>query len=169
MAYKSIKNPGKNNKMGGFKQKMFMAPLSVFLALQKPAAGEYTINTAHTFAASEGFIELYLTKNTGSLKIDPMGGPDRKSFNATVKGFHPGESTDLLTLVNEGKNDRWVLLAPLAGSDELIQVGNEEFQAEMVATYETTENEGDGRGVTFEFKCYMADIIKYLSTVTLKP
>jgi hypothetical protein len=169
MAYQSIKDPGKNNKMGGFKQKLFLAPLSVFLALQKPDAGKFVITTAHTFGASEGFIELYITKNTGSVKIDPMGGPDRKSFKAVAKGFHPGESDALLALINEGKNDRWILLGPLAGSDELIQIGNDEFQAELKATYDTTENEGDGRGTTLEFECYMADIVKYRSTVTVKP
>ncbi|RYC69762.1 hypothetical protein [Spirosoma sordidisoli] len=159
--YKSIKDPGRNNRMGGLQQRVFLAVFSEFQTLQKPAAGTYKITEAHVFAAGKGFIELYVTKDTGSLKFTPLGGPDRKSFLAEGEFLHPGESDDIEKFANESKNDRFILLAPLPGSTELYQIGNEEFQVEIDSEYDTGKNSGDGRGSLFRFRCFCANKIKY--------
>lgn len=157
----SIKDPGVGNKMGGLQQRIFLAEYGTFQTLQEPAANTYNIATPHTFASGGGFIELYVIQDTGMLKIDPMGGPDRNSFKATGEFHHPGESDEIINFMNKAKSGRFVLLAPLPGSAELIQIGNKEFQARIAPSYDTGKNSGDGRTSMFKFECFMADIIKY--------
>lgn len=167
--YKSIKDPGRVSRMGGLQQKIFVAPYSEFLALQKPAADTFNIVTPHTFAPNGGFREIYLTKDTGSVKLETIGGPDRNSFKISGKFLHPGESDEIVNFANLAKNDRFIVLCPLPGSPELIQCGYEEFQVQIKPSYDTTENGGDGRGMMFEFESYCADMIKYKAAVTLAP
>lgn len=165
--YKNIKDPGRAKRMGGLKQYILVAPYSWFATLQKPANGVYTIATAHTFVTGKGFIKLYLTQDTGMIKFDTQGGADRKSFKVEGEAYHPGEADEIVNFGNECKNDRFIVLAPLPGSDELIQCGNDEFQIAIDSSYDTTKNSGDGRGWLFKLSGFAADLIKYTGTVTM--
>lgn len=168
--YTSIKDPGVGNKMGGLQQVIYIAPYETITTLQEPAAGTFNINTAHVFGAADGFLAVYVIQDTGMLKINPMGGPDRNSFKAEGEFHHPGESDAIINFMNKAKSGRFIILAPLPGTTELIQVGNKEFQARIAPSYDTGKNSGDGRTSMFKFECFMADIVKYkASTVPLKP
>lgn len=165
--YKSIKDPGSANRMGGTQQYILVAPYGDFNVLQKPVDGAVAILVAHTFLATKGFIKLYLTQDTGNVKFGTQGGDDRKSFRPEGEFYHPGESDEIVNFANKAKNDRFIVLVPLPGSTEFIQIGNEEFQVNIAPEYDTAKNSGDGRGWTFKMSAFAADMIKYRSTVTL--
>ncbi|UHG93446.1 hypothetical protein [Spirosoma oryzicola] len=168
MAYKSIKDPGKVSRMGGTAQRILLAPFLDFLILQKPAAGKYNITEAHTFPVGKGFIELYVTKDTGTVKYSPLGGPDRNSFDVTGEFYHPGESDEIEAFANDAKNERWIALVPVPGIPELFQVGDADFQVQIMPEYDATKNSGDGRGWNFKYSCFAANKIKYkASTITM--
>ncbi|WP_128544073.1 hypothetical protein [Larkinella soli] len=174
--YSSIKALPAVNRMGGTQQKIFLAPYDDFTTLQKPdsaatnVADRYKIATAHVLGTGKGFIEVYVTKDTGELTMETIGGPDRNSFLAKGKFYHPGEADEIVAFQNQAKNDRFILLVPLPGTNELIQVGSEQFQVQIKPSYATTTNGGDGRGTMFEYECYCPDLIKYTAaTIPMKP
>ncbi|GAB2571876.1 hypothetical protein [Spirosoma areae] len=168
MGYKSIKDPGKANRQGGLQQRILVAPFGDFTLLKEPAANTYNITEAHTFPVGKGFLELYVTKDTGTIKFSPLGGPDRNSFMIEGEFYHPGEADEIVNFVNLCKNDRFIVLAPLPGSSELIQAGNKEFQVQIEPSYDATKNSGDGRGFLFKFTAFAADFIKYkAATITM--
>lgn len=163
MGYKSIKDPGKTSRMGGTAQRILLAPFLDFQTLQAPVAGTSNITAAHVFPAGsgKGFIELYVTKDTGTVKWTPQGGPDRRSYKVEGEFFHPGESDDIEQFANDCKNERWIALVPVPGISDLFQVGDADFQVEIVGSYDATKNSGDGRGWTFKFEAFAANKIKY--------
>lgn len=167
MAYKSIKDPGKTTRIGGTAQRMLLCPFLDFLVMQKPADGTFVIATPHTFAPTKGFIEVYVTKDTGMVKYNPLGGPDRNSFMVEGEFYHPGESDDIETFANGCKNERWIALVPIVGIPDLFQVGDADFQVQIEPSYDTTKNSGDGRGWNFKYSCFAANKIKYRAAVTM--
>lgn len=160
--YKSIKDPGKANRMGGLQQRVLVAAFGGFALLKEPAADSFNITEAHTFTTvGDGFVELYSTKDTGTVSFKPLGGPDRNSFQIEGEFYHPGEADAIVDFANKCKNDRFIMLFPLPGSSELIQAGNKEFQVQIEPSYDATKNSGDGRGWTFKITCFAANFIKY--------
>ncbi|WP_234733242.1 hypothetical protein [Tellurirhabdus bombi] len=175
-SYNSIKTPAQETRMGGLQQKIFAMSYEDFQTLQKPnpaattPEGRYVIDTAHVPKTGKGFIELYCTKDMSEVNLETIGGADRNSFRGTGKFYHPGEALDVNAFANQAKNDRFVLLAPLPGKTQLIQLGNDEFQVQLKPSYATTTNSGDGRGWTFEIDVFCADMIMYTaSTIPMKP
>lgn len=167
MAYKSITDPGKTNRMGGTKQFVLLAAFGDFLLIQEPVA--YKVATAHTFPANKGFFKLYVTKDTGQVKFTTQGGPDRNSFVVEGEFYHPGEADDIESFANQAKNDRFIMLVPVPGTNEYIQIGGNDFQVQIMPEYDTTKNSGDGRGWLFKFSCFVADKVKYTAaTVTMQ-
>ena len=165
--YVHMKTPPAVSRMGGSQQKMFICPYDEITTLQDPTL--FKVTSAHTVVATKGFVEVYVTKNTGEFMEELLGGPDRHSFLAKGKFYHPGEADDILAFHNQVIHERFIILFPLPGSTELIQIGSKEFQAEIKPTYSTTTNSGDGRGVSFEFECYMPALIKYTAgTIPMK-
>ncbi len=161
MGYKSITDPGKTNRMGGTKQFVLLAAFGDFTLIQQPAAGGYKVTAPHTFPVGKGFFKLYVTKDTGQVKFTTQGGPDRNSFVAEGEFYHPGEADDIESFANQAKNDRFVMLVPVPGTDEYIQLGGNDFQVQIMPEYDTTKNSGDGRGWLFKMSCFQADKIKY--------
>lgn len=174
--YQSIARPTSKSLMGGSKQKIFLAPLSALTTLQKPdpeatnVADRYLIKTAHVAATGQGFIELYVTPDTAEAMYETIGGRDRRSFLAKGEFYHPGESNEIIAFQNQAVNENWIILFPLPGTSECIQIGSDEFQAEIKPVYSTTKNAGDGRGTLFSFECFMPYLLKYTaSTIPMKP
>lgn len=167
MAYKSITDPGKTNRMGGTKQFVLLAAFGDFTLIQEPV--DYKVPMAHTFPVGKGFFKLYVTKDTGQVKFTPQGGPDRNSFLAEGEFYHPGESDDIESFANQAKNDRFIMLIPVPGTSEYIQIGGNDFQVQIMPEYDTTKNSGDGRGWLFKFSCFVQDKVKYTAgTVTMQ-
>lgn len=163
MGYKSIKDPGKVTRMGGTAQRILLCPFLDFLVLAAPADGTFNITTAHTFPANsgKGFIEVYVTKDTGTVKYSPLGGPDRNSFLVEGEFYHPGESDEIESFANNAKNERWIALVPVPGIPDMFQVGDKDFQVQIEPSYDATKNSGDGRGWSFKYSCFAANKIKY--------
>jgi hypothetical protein len=159
--------------MGGSKQRILICDVDDLTTIARPDAAAVAIKdrslvkTPHVPVATKGFFEIYVTKDTGSVKISPMGAADRHSFKAVGKFLHPGESDEILAFINQAINSRYIVLFTLPGSNELIQLGSDEFQVDIMPDYDTTENGGDGRGTTFNFEVYMPAIWKYTAAVPL--
>ena len=168
MDYASITTPPKVSRMGGSKQKMFLCPYDEITTLQTPTNGKIT--TAHVPVTNKGFIEVYVTADTGKFMNEVIGGRDRKSFQAKGEFYHPGESDEIVAFNNAVIHERFIILFPLPGSAACIQIGSAEFQATISGTYDTTTNAGDGRGILFSFECFMPELVKYTaSTIPMKP
>ncbi|KAB7728138.1 hypothetical protein F5984_20550 [Rudanella paleaurantiibacter] len=167
LTYQNIGTPAPVSRMGGSKQYILIAPYDDFQTLQAPnaaatnVADRYKITTAHVMKAGKGFIKMYVTPDTGKYMNEAIGGRDRKSFMGKGEFYHPGEGDEIIAFQNQAIHDRFIILFPLPGSTELIQIGSEEFQALITPAYDTTNNSGDGRGTLFSFECFMPAIIKY--------
>jgi hypothetical protein len=174
--FESIGTPAPVSRMGGSQQRIFICPYDDFATLQKPnpaATNEldrYKITTAHVMKATKGFVEVYVTADTGKFMNESIGGRDRKSFMAKGEFFYPGESDEIVAFQNKVIHDRFIILFSLPGSLELIQIGSSEFQATIAPAYDTTTNSADGRGTLFSFECFMPALVKYTaSTIPMKP
>ena len=171
--YEHIKKLPNKTRMGGSQQRVFIMDYDDFQTLAKadPDAvavkDRYIIKTPHVPAVGKGFIEVYVTKDTGNCKYTTIGGADRHSFKAEGKFYHPGESDEIVAFQNQVIHSRYVVLFTLPGSNELLQFGTDEFQVDIMPSYDTTENGGDGRGTLFTFECYMPALLKYTAAVPL--
>lgn len=174
--YESIGTPPPISRMGGSQQRIFLASFDDFATLQKPDAAatvevdRYKIKVPHVMKVGKGFIECYTTADLSKFMNESIGGRDRKSFMAKGEFYHPGESDEIVAFQNKVIHDRFVMLFPLPGSAECIQIGSAEFQTTIAPSYDTTTNAGDGRGTTFTFECFMAMLVKYTAaTIPMKP
>ncbi|MEZ0485424.1 hypothetical protein [Fibrella aquatica] len=157
--YKNIKDPGNVSRMGGLQQRIFLCPFADIDTLQEPV--DYKVTTPHVCADGKGFIEVYSTKDLSEVLLEAMGGADRQSLKGKAEFYLPGESDAAVALFNLAKNDRFIVMAPLPGSTEMIQCGDKEFQVNVRATYGTGKNSGDGRGMKFELEWFAANLVKY--------
>jgi hypothetical protein len=172
--YEHLNKLPNKSRQGGSQQRIFIMDYDDFQTLNKPdpAATDihdrFKIKVPHVPKATKGFIEVYVTKDTGSCKFTPIGASDRLSFKAEGEFYHPGESDEIVAFLNQILNGRYIVLFTLPGTDELLQVGSNEFQVEIKPEYDTTTNGGDGRGTKFSFWSYMPALIKYVAAVPLQ-
>jgi|GEM_PF-6192859 len=171
--YEHIKQLPSVSRMGGSQQRIFLIDYEDIQELKKhdltlaDPKERYKIKAPHVPLANKGFIEVYVTKDTGSCKYTPIGGSDRKSFKAEGKFLHPGEGDAIVAFQNQVIHGRYIVMFTLPGSNELLQIGTDEFQVEITPSYDTTTNGGDGRGTEFSFECYMPALLKYIAAVPM--
>lgn len=171
--YENIKSLPVVSRQGGSQQRILIADYDGLTTVAKPdpaatnVKDRSLVKTPHVAGTGGGFFGIYVTKDTGSIKLTPVGAPDRRSYKVEGKFLHPGESDAIVSFQNQALNGRFIVMFTLPGSTELIQVGSDEFQVEIIGSYDSTENGGDGRGILFTFECYMSALWKYKSTIPL--
>lgn len=173
--YTSLASPGgQDNNMGGTKQKIYYAPVRDFLAIQKPIAVPVTLEdtvkivTAHTFKTGFCFKEVYCTLDKGSVDLEPQGERDGKSFKQKAKIFYPGSKVEAIAFASNIKNDNLIVIIPLADGT-MIQVGSEDFPAQMSPKFTSATNSGGIKGWEFEIEAMESVNFVYTSTITLVP
>lgn len=146
---------GQEENMGGTKQYIFIAPVRDFATIQTVVSGPTTesavseITAAHTFATGKCFKKIYCTLDKGEVGFEPQGDRDGRSFAQKVKIFHPGASTDKIGFASLMKNDKFIVLVPLADG-QVIQVGSADFYAEILPKFSSGTNSAGLRGFEFD-------------------
>ena len=157
----------------GTKKKVLVAPSRLFTAIATPAAAgagdgdTIEITGNHTFAAPDGFVELYTTLDTQELVAEMVGERDSRILNPKFDCFHPGIYKELLEFGNWAKDDEFIVLVQLLDGT-YVQLGNEDVGCDITYKLGSGKNSGGGKGATFTVETFGTPYI-YAGVVTLKP
>ena len=175
MDHKDLLGPdGTENNMGGTEQFFYISSHANILTFGTPAAApvdpddKYVIATAHTMKTGKKFAKIYGTIDTTELEQAMNGDVDGMSFKPTFKFFHPGSAKALIAFVNRVKNDKVVMLVPLADGT-IMQIGSEKFVGYMKPAFKSDKTTGRGKGAEFECYAYQPDIMIYAAAIPLTP
>jgi hypothetical protein len=175
MTYKDMLGPdGTENNMGGTEQFFFFISHSDVLTFKKPDPADaatddaYVISEAHVCKSGKKFFKMYATIDTTELEMALNGDIDGQSFKPTFKFFHPGSKKELITFINRIKNDKFLVIVPLADGT-LIQIGTEKFVAYMKPNFKSEKTSGRGKGAEFEVMAFQPDIYLYDATIPVTP
>ncbi len=173
MDYEDFSGPsGGADNMGGTKQYFYYAPLSYFntIAIPDPAAttltGKATITGTHTFLPGKGFHKMYCTLDKGSMEAAIQGEIDGRSYKQTAKYFYPGSDAAVHGFAAQAKNERFITLNVMPDG-KMLQIGSEDFFANISGKWGTGTNSGGIRGYEFDVNSMGAENIIYGGTVTL--
>lgn len=155
---------------------VYFAPESWFETIAKapalnPTAAAGTsviIAESHSFKAGKGFLQLYITLDSNSLKADIVGERDGRGLKIEFEGFHPGSKPESLELLNIVKNIGGIMLVPTP-DDQLIQVGAQGLPVELSPSFGTGTLSSGRRGTTVKGECYATGIRIYKGDVVEKP
>lgn len=173
--YTNMAGPnGQADNMGGTTQRVYIAPIADFLAIQKPVSNPTTfaakseITTAHTFAVGKGFFKAYCTEDKGKADAKSQGDTDGKSFKTEGEFFYPGSLADAHGFASICKNDKFIILVEMPDSDTngYLQVGTEMFPAHIEPEFTSAQNASGVRGYMFKYHANTPTVHIYKSTVT---
>jgi hypothetical protein len=172
MDYENLSGPdGTTDNMGGILQKVYAAPIRYFDSIKKVAtspttlAGLVDITDTHTFLTDMGFHKFYCTQDKGMVDAEPQGDRDGRSYKQDAKFFYPGSDSELHGFASMAKNDRFIFLAPMVDGT-LMQIGTEDFPAEILGKFTTATNSGGVRGYEFTVSSMGPRNYIYKGTVT---
>jgi hypothetical protein len=167
---------GQDENMGGLTQRIYFAPISDFLVIQKPTVGttfasKSAITAAHTFKPTKYFNIAYSTADKGKVDGKGQGEQDGKSFKQEGEFFYPGSKAEAHGFASAAKNDNFILLCEMPDSDTngLIQVGTEMFPAKIEPEFTSATNSAGVRGYMFKFTAMTPTIHVYSAAVTVAP
>lgn len=175
MDYLDVAGPsGTEDNMGGTAQKIYYAPVRDILTIQDTVASPAVLGdlvrvpTAHVMKSGKKFQELYLTMDTGEIEDDPTGDRDARGVKTTLKGKTPGQNATLLGLMSQAKNDRFIVLVPLADGT-IRQIGSAQFYAEIIGKVSSSKNSSGYRGIEWTIEAFGPRPIIYDAAVPTTP
>lgn len=175
-AYTSFAGPSpRSNNVGGYTQRLFLAPLDYFTTVQRPLALEDSSATTadqyveiaidHVMATGKTVKTFYGTRDKGTGKKEAVGERDGRGFKGSCKWFIPGVDLVLAGMMVMGKNDRWIIFEELADGT-IMQGGSSRFPAELKATFDVASNESGLRGMELEFSFFESTLQFYTGVIT---
>ncbi len=164
-SFKNLAGPSAlRNNPGGTVQYFYWAPISYFTALsvQKDLSDAtvtdeknyVNITADHTFASGKGFHKVYVTRDTGTFKIDAGGERDGRSFKATLETTYPDMNDSMMAMITMAKNERCIVLAVLADGMK-FQMGSDAFPAELNPSVDSQKNESGLRGTKLVWTSFL--------------
>lgn len=175
MDYLDVNGPsGTEDNMGGTAQFVYYAPIRDFATIQEPSANPASldelveITTAHVMKTGKKFQKLYLTMDTGEVDDEPTGERDARGIKSVLKGKTPGQTSALLGLMSQAKNDRFIVIVPLSDGTKR-QIGSNQFYAEILGKIGTGKNGSGYRGIEWTIEAFGARPIIYNANVPLTP
>lgn len=164
-----------DDKIGGTANYILVADVSDFTTIKglkttTNPGDTVTIDGSHVFAANKGFAKIYITPNTGILKLGNIGARDKRSKKPVYEGEMPGTDPIAIEAARHLKNRDVIVLVPLASlpAGSYAQVGSEDFPAELSDDYDSTVVEGDGARTKLMVEAAGAQsLVVYEGTVTL--
>jgi hypothetical protein len=170
--YKDLLGPdGSENNMGGTSQYIYIASVAdilTYASAAQNATNPYVHTQPFVMKPGKKFWTLYTTIYTSEIESGSNGEIDGKSFKPSVKVFYPGLSDDALLVINRLKNDKLVLLVPLA-DDTIVQVGTAKFHAFANPNFKSTTTSGRGKGTEIEFMSFQPNFLKYAAAIPTTP
>lgn len=173
----ALNGPNGEDNTPGLKGYVMFAPESYFetiaqapkySAAQASAGLSAVIAENHTFKTGLGFLKIYMTLDSNELKAETVGERDGRGSKLMLEGFHPGNSAQVIEMLNLVKNTGGILLVPDADGT-YIQVGAKGLPAEVSFSYGSGKLSGGRRGFTIKAEAYAAAIRLYKGDVTEKP
>lgn len=121
------------NRDGGYKAKIYFAPIDTFLAIQSPAASAALgdtkkITTAHTFTSPAGFISLEAKVHSVKSKTTSVGDDGVKQLEHEFEAVITGDSAQHLEQFEQMLNDNLMILLKdqdCVNADDHVQFGDE--------------------------------------------
>lgn len=165
--------PNKGGKMGGTKQYLHYARHDDFETFGVPeeaangTADQYVIKTAHKLKTGARFYQLYVTMDTSELEYALNGETDGKSFKPQLKFVHPGLYKEVITFMNNSKNDQFIFIVTLTNGMKL-QLGVEGLPVTVSPAPKIGKVSGSIRN-EFVVEGYQPDIIIYEAAIPLTP
>ncbi|MCX6216477.1 hypothetical protein [Spirosoma sp.] len=171
MDYKELTAPdGEDVNMGGTQQTVYFAPVSHIgtypAAATTEGANPYVMTTPFVMKQGKKFIPMYTTQDMSDLDFGSNGEADGKSFKPVLKLFYPGLTDDALLFINNIKNDKIILLVPLANG-KVLQLGNGQFFMTVSPNFKTGTVSGRGIGTEIEVMGYLPYIYRYAAAIPL--
>lgn len=173
MDYKDIAAPdGQAENMGGIKQRFFFAPLRYFDTIAKvdpngaTLASKVEVTGTHTFLPGYGFHKVYVTLEKGGFTSEPQGERDGRSFKQKLKAFTPGSELTLHGMMAIVKNEPCLVLVEESDS-KTIQIGSEDYYAEILPKYMTGETTAGLRGYEIDVESVAPVNYRYTGTIIL--
>lgn len=164
--YDLPKRNGRQN-MGGFSVLVYFAPLSVFTTVKDVKAttdpgDSVTIDGAHVFASTKGFIKAYTTLDTAKLLTETIGERGGRAKKITGEFVYPGMSKLAAELDRNCQNDEFVILVKdINPGGKFIQVGTKDLPADLMAKFDSGTVSSGRKGFTFSFEAYAHSLLFY--------
>lgn len=122
------------NRDGGYKAKVFFAPVDTFLAIQQPTASPTVlgdtkkITTAHTFTSPAGFISLLSKMHSVKSKTSSIGDDGVQQLEHEFEAIITGDSAEHLEQLEGMLNDNLIWLLKdqdCVNATDHVQFGDE--------------------------------------------
>jgi hypothetical protein len=157
----------------GFKDEVRFAPRSWFTAstgLKARGAGTVVISGDHTFTGTLGdlgWIKAKMSEDSVELMGEIVGDtPDSRNLKLTLKAFRPGMTAQNLQILEEIRNDDFIVLVTDCNGTTL-QFGSDCSTVQAFATVESGKKSGGKKGINLEFTC-IGDPSIYTGVITDK-
>lgn len=126
--------------------------------------GKYTGNLE--MKPGKRLFKMYITDDTGELKVPIVGEMDGQSFEFDLTIFHPGMQKKLLGFVNANKNENLVFIAPDSEGQKYI-LGDAQRPCTMVNGEGLTTGKAtkDRKGAGLAFKYKANNVLAYEGTI----
>ncbi|GAB3233115.1 hypothetical protein GCM10027346_20840 [Hymenobacter seoulensis] len=167
-----LKGPRGKDNSPGLKNTMFLALEDDFTTIKgfKKTTGpgdSVTIDGSHAFAADKGFVKVYTTLDTNTLKLDPTGERDSRGKKINFEFFHPGNSKEVAEFDRQIKNTSGIMLVNTPDG-EVLQLGSEGLGVEILGSYDSGKLSGGKRGFTFKVEGYANGLAFYEGDIKIK-
>ena len=135
-----------DNKSNGVVAKLYYAPLCDFLAVGTIDAAETDIDeygvvdTAHTFTAPKGFIQIDFEDGENSIKMVKDGTKGYGNWKTSFEGLNPGYNRKMRGFVNQQSKCKGIAIAELTNG-ERIQIGSQDHPAYLKADFDSTKTD----------------------------
>jgi hypothetical protein len=175
MGFESLKKNKLRDNAPGLRKNILIAEKDWFVPLTglKAPVGPFEapgdklrISGNHEFVTGKGFLVFHSTLATAELTGENVGDRESRTNNPTLVAQYPGLTAESVEFFQSLKNGDWIVLQQtLAG--ELIQMGEDGLEAEIMFTFGSGKVDGGYQGITATISnfgkpyFYEGDIVYY--------
>ena len=104
--FKQVAWPAGSDNMGGIATRAFFCPARSFTAWPGWESADSVVLdlSKATYLKDEGFIEIYVTYNSGGISAEPVGDTDGVCSKQSGEFFHPGSTEEMARFARAVQN-----------------------------------------------------------------
>lgn len=174
--YFNMKRSDVTNSKPGYQNKVWLAPVSWFDTLSKPAPGAFgedknTIVTDHTFNTGFGFIECYIQPNQNTATGETKGDLGGMYMHWKASVVFPGDNAKMQALFEEIMNEDLIVLFKDADcdTDTVYQFGCDCNPSNPSSMKQDGSKRGDAKSKNWTIDLESDCRSFYKGTITLFP
>ena len=147
--------PAGSDNMGGIATRAFFCPARSFTAWPGWESADSVVLdlSKATYLKDEGFIEIYVTYNSGGISAEPVGDTDGVCSKQSGEFFHPGSTEEMARFARAVQNTPGVFVFQDTQGRYRV-VGDVVNPAKVTAKHETGKKAEDRNGWTISFEAY---------------